>query len=175
MIEPAAGTETDEALYGEERAAEEPTAQFCSFRLGAEWYGIPIARVREVVRVGQIAFLPSAPPHVAGIINLRGSIVSVTDPKRLFGLPPTPRTSQNRIVVIEHGAVETGLLLDEVGEVVTVPHSALEPPLVTFEPSQTDYIEHVCRRGDRLLAVLRAEKLLGPGAEEIDPEKPAEA
>src|SRR5688572_31078082 len=120
MIEQGTGTETDEALYGEERGAEEPTEQFCSFRLGAEWYGIPIARVREVVRVGQIAFLPSAPPHVAGIINLRGSIVSVTDPKRLFGLSQVPVNDQHRIVVIETDTAETGLLVDEVGEVLVV-------------------------------------------------------
>ena len=152
---------TDEDLYGEERKAEEPVELFVPFRLGLEWYGVPIRSVREVLRAGQMTFLPSAPPHIAGIVNLRGNILSVTDPKRLLGVPPTPLTEQSRIVVVETDIAETGLVVDEVGEVVAIPLSHLEPPLDTLEPERANYLTHTCRWGERLMAILRVEKLLG--------------
>ena len=152
---------SDEDLYGAEGRAEEPTEQLVSFRLGTEWYGIRIASVREVVRVGRMTYLTSAPAHVAGIVNLRGNIVSVTDPARIFGLPPTPLTDQSRLLVIETQAAQTGLLVDEVAEVVTVPLSRLEPPLSTLDSERAGYIEHTCRWGERLMAILQVETLMG--------------
>ena len=161
MIEDVPIPLTDEDLYGEERNVEEPVEQFIPFRLGAEWYSVSITKIREVLRAGQITYLPSAPSHIAGIINRRGNILSVTDPKRLFGVPPSPRTEQNRIVVVEAQGTETGLLVDEVEEVVAVPLSHLESPLSTLDPERAAYLEHTCRSGERLMAILRVEKLLG--------------
>ena len=150
-------------LFGEAVAAEEPTEQFVTFRLGPEWYAVPIAQVREVVRCGQISYLPSAPPHVAGVINLRGNIITVTDPKRLFGQSSPALTGQHRVVVIETAAAETGLLVDEVGEVAAVALSQLEPPLVTIEPAQAVFVAHTCRWENRLLAILKGDKLVAVG------------
>lgn len=149
---------TDE--FCDEQHTEEPSRQFISFRLGTEWYGVPLTNVREVVRAGQITYLPSAPAPIAGVINLRGNIVSVTDPKRVFDLPQTSVSDQGRIVVVETRDSETGLLVDEVGEVVTVPVSGLEPPLATLDLAQAGLIEHTYRWKDRLVAILKAEKLL---------------
>ncbi len=144
-------------------AHEEATAQFVTFRLGPEWYAVGIDAVREVVRVERLTYLPSAPAQIAGAINLRGNIVSVTDPKRLFAMPAGAAGEQSRIVVIESPTAETGLLVDEVGQVVAIAPSQLEPPLATFTPAQAAYIEHVCRCDGRLLAILKGEKLLHPG------------
>jgi purine-binding chemotaxis protein CheW len=150
----------DEELYGDELHVEEPTEQFVSFRLGDEWYAVAIVCVREIVRASQIAFLPSAPAHIVGVTNLRGNIISVTDPKRLFGLGAAPASRQQRIVVVESATAETGLLVDEMGEIVTVATSLLEPPLATFDAAESGFMEHTCRWGERLLAVLKTEKLL---------------
>jgi len=153
--------EWDDELDGEQRRAEEPTELFITFRLGREWYGLPIAAVREVVPAAAVTELPSAPGHILGVLNLRGTIVPVIDPKRVFGLPPTEATDRCRIVVIESVEARTGLWVDEVGEVATVPRSQLEPPLDTIEAPQAQFLSHTCRFGDRLLAIPKAEKLLG--------------
>lgn len=145
----------------EQRRTEEPVEQFITFRLGREWYGLPITAVREVVPAGAVTKLPSAPAHILGVLNLRGILVPVTDPKRVFGLPPTEATDRGRIVIIESPEARAGLWVDEVGEVATVPRSQLEPPLATLAASQAAFLLHTCRLGDRLLAIPKADKLLG--------------
>lgn len=147
-------------FFDEEHAVEEATEQFLSFRLGTEWYGLSIRDAREVIRPSAITYLPSAPAQVAGVINLRGDVVSVTDPKRIFGLPAIDATESRRIVLIESGAAKTGLLVDEMGGVINVPVSRLEPPLATLEPAQAVFIQHTCRVENRLLAILKAESLV---------------
>ena len=149
---------TDDDLYGD-KPVEEPTEQFVVFRLAAEWYGVPILRVREVVCLDTITPLPGASAAIIGIANLRGNIVSVTDLRQVFGLESRPRAARNRLVVIDLEAAPTALLVDEVGGVVAVPRSHLEPPLATLEPSRGIYIEQTCRWGERLVAILRLDPL----------------
>ncbi len=151
---------TADDLFEQQGGVEEATAQFVSFRLANEWYALDIARVREVVRCSRLTYLPAAPAHIAGAVNLRGNIVSVTDARRLFGMTAAALTAHSRIVVVESGHLETGLLVDEMGQVLTVPVSQLEPPLVTLDAARAAYMEHVFRFGGRLMAVLRPEKLL---------------
>lgn len=164
LVNDTAQPHAGDDLYDEPQAKEEATEQFVSFRLSDEWYAVSLNAVREIVRVGQIAFLPSAPAHIAGAINLRGNIVSVTDPKWLFGLPTAAPTPQSRIVVIENTTTETGLLVDEVGEVLAIPVGRFEPPLATIDPGQAAYLQHICRAGDRLHAILQVDKLLTPAS-----------
>jgi chemotaxis signal transduction protein len=67
-----------EDLY-ERAAPKEKNLQLIVFRLTREWYGVEITKVKEVIKVGKITYLPSCPEHIAGIVNLRGYILSVTD------------------------------------------------------------------------------------------------
>lgn len=160
MTQTAATSARWDDLFEPQAATEAAAAQYVSFRLGSEWYAVDIARVREVVRCERLTFVPAAPAHIAGVVNLRGNIVSVTDARRLFGMGGAGLTAQSRIVVVESGHLETGLLVDEMGRVFTVPVSELEPPLATLDTARAAFIEHVCRCDGRLMAVLRAEKLL---------------
>ena len=121
----------DEDLY-EREEPKEAAVQLVVFRLSAEWYGIEITRVKEVVPAGKITLLPSGPEWVAGIVGLRGNILSVTDLKKIFGLPQEEITKKSRLVVIESGVLKTGLLADEVAEVMEVPLSKMDPTLSTI-------------------------------------------
>ncbi|MBI1870016.1 MAG: purine-binding chemotaxis protein CheW [Chlamydiae bacterium] len=151
---------TDEDLYGEENKVEEATEEFILFQLGQEWYAVPVSAVVEIVRVGQITSLPSAPIHIIGITSLRGNIISITDPKRLLGLQAVPLTHKNRIIVIQMQDERTGLLVDEVSAVMNIPVSSLEPPLETLTPAQTEFIQFTCHWQKHLMAILKVEKLL---------------
>ena len=118
----------EEDLYEKEELKEE-TRQLVVFRLAQEWYGVEITKVKEVIKVEKITYLPSSPQYVAGIVNLRGNILSVTDLKRILGLPHEELTETTRIVAIEPRIMETGLLVDEISEAIEVPVSKIEPPL----------------------------------------------
>jgi purine-binding chemotaxis protein CheW len=151
----------EEDLYGEEELREE-TLQLVVFRLAQEWYGVEIIKVKEVIKVKteKITYLPSSPEYIAGIINLRGNILSVTDLKRILGLPQENLTEKTRIVAIESGILETGLLVDEVAASLEVPVSKIELTLSTIAPEVAEYIEGQCKVDDKLIALLNVEKIL---------------
>lgn len=149
----------EEDLYEKEELKEE-TLQLVVFRLAQEWYGVEITKVKEVIKVEKIAYLPSGPEYIAGIVNLRGNILSVTDLKRIFGLPHEELTETTRIVAIEPGIMETGLLVDDVAEAMEVPVRKIEPPLSTMAPEMVEYIEGQCKVDDKLIALLNVEKVL---------------
>jgi len=147
-------------LYESEELKEQ-TRQIVLFRLSREWYGVEIANVREVTRVGKITYLPSSPEHIAGIVNLRGKILSVTNLKTMIGLTHEEPTDKARIIAVESGVLETGLLVDEVVESIEVPLSKIEPPLVTLPAEEARYIEGQCKVDNKLIALISVEKILG--------------
>ena len=149
---------TDEDLFGPEASQKEAIFQFIAFRLGTEWYGIEITRMKEIIPVDRITFLPSTPTHITGIISVRGNIVVVCDPKRLLGIPLTEVTSQSRIALID---TELGVLVDEVTEVVNLPAGQLEQSMATFSMEIAGFIERTCHWQGRLIGILNIHKILG--------------
>ncbi|OGP69523.1 MAG: hypothetical protein A2169_00365 [Deltaproteobacteria bacterium RBG_13_47_9] len=148
-----------EDLYEREELKEE-TLQLVVFRLGREWYGVEITKVKEVIKAGKITYLPSSPEHIAGIINLRGYILSVTDLKTIFSLTHEEPTAKTRIIAIESGILETGFLVDEVVESIEVPVSKIELALLTIPAEGAKYIEGQCKVNDKLIALVNVEKVL---------------
>ena len=152
-----------EDLYGNEMPREK-TVQLVVCRLNREWYGVETTKVKQVVRVGKITYLPSSPDHIAGIVNLRGYILSVTDLKKLFGLPHEEPTEKTRIIAVEYGVLETGFLVDEVVESIEVPVTKIEIPLLTLPSEEAKYLTGQCRLEDKLIAIVNVEKILEKSA-----------
>ena len=79
----------------------EKEIQIVGFRIGRETFGLPIAMVREIVRVPEITAVPNAPDYIEGVINLRGRIVPVVDLRKRFGEKFPEPNKKNRVVVVE--------------------------------------------------------------------------
>ena len=95
-------------------AVPDPELHLVTFRLEREAFGVPIDRVREVVRVTDITRVPEAPPHIRGVTNLRGRVLPVVELRTRLGLTPAVIAPSSRILVVEaHGRV-LGLLVDGV-------------------------------------------------------------
>ena len=150
----------DQKDLSKREAPKEETLQFVVFRLTREWYGVEITKVKEVIKVGKITYLPSSPEHIAGIVNLRGYILSVTDLKTIFGLPHEEPTEKTRIIALESGALETGFLADEVVESIEVPLTKIEPALLTIPVERAKYLEGQCRADDKLIALINVDRVL---------------
>ena len=146
-------------LYEREELKEQ-TRHIIVFRLSREWYGVEITKVKEVIKVGKITYLPSSPEYIAGIVNLRGKIFSVTDLKTMMGLPHEEPTDKTRIIAVESGMLETGLLVDEVVESIEVPVSKIEPTLVTLPVEEAEYIEGQCKVDNKLIALVSVGRVL---------------
>lgn len=102
--------------------------QVVVFHLDKEEFGVPIHNVQEIVRVPeQLVHVPKAPPFVEGVINLRGSVLPVIDLRMRLGLPRVERSDRQRIMVFLIAEVRTGFIVDQVTEVLKIPHATIEP------------------------------------------------
>jgi purine-binding chemotaxis protein CheW len=144
----------DEDFYETEHEQQEPGIRVITFRLSHEWYAAEIGSVVEVIRLSELTELPSAPRYIAGIYNLRGNIISVTDPKKLFDLPSEAQTNKTRIIVVASKEIETGLLVDEVSRVIDVSETQIDPPLSTLSGDRGQFIKGGIRFEDRLITLI---------------------
>jgi purine-binding chemotaxis protein CheW len=123
--------------------------QLVVFSLGSEEYGLPITQVQEIIRYDRPRTIPSAPPSVRGVINLRGRIIPVIDLKQRLGLA-ADGSRESKIVIVEAGVVTAGLVVDEVDEVLTISDEQCEPA----PGDDVACISGVAKVGDRLLVLL---------------------
>lgn len=107
---------------------------FVTVRLGAQEFGIPIADVRDVLRKQKITAVPLAPRAVAGLLNLRGRIVTAIDLHTRLGLPPRALGCDEAHVVVDLGGELYALSVDAVGDVLRVASDALELVPPTLDP-----------------------------------------
>lgn len=113
-----------------EKKADDRGGKYLTFALGNEEYGLRILKVREIIGFMEITAVPRTPPHVRGVINLRGQVISVVDLRSKFGMPPRERTEETCIIVVEtHAAdrkVSIGLIVDRVSEVLNIADENIE-------------------------------------------------
>ena len=141
--------------------------QVVTFVLAHEEFGVPIALVKEIVNIPAITRIPKAPVFVEGVANLRGSILPIVNLRRRFDLPTEERNEDNVVVVIEVGGRLTGLVVDQVSEVLRVAKDSIEPPPSVITASiDEDYLSGVAKLkdGKRLVILLDIEKVI-PSAE----------
>ena len=70
---------------GVEKSTSALAGKYLTFALGAEEYGLPVLKVREIIKMLDITQVPQVPPHVKGVINLRGKVIPVVDLRLKFG------------------------------------------------------------------------------------------
>ncbi len=140
------------------------------FRLEREEYALPIELVREVVRVTDITRVPHAPPHIRGVMNLRGRILPVVETRSRLGLSPATTTASSRVVVVEVNRRMVGLLVDGVGQVTRLSERNITAPPDEVRTAAAEAVTGVGRVGDRLLVLLDLERLLRTDV--LDPSSP---
>lgn len=123
-------------------------------------FGIPVLEVQDVLGQQQITHIPLAPPEVAGSLNLRGRIVTAFDVRLRLGLEKDPNNKHEMSIVVEHKDELYSLVVDGVGEVLTLSADAFEPNPATLEARWKEISSGIYRLKDELLVVLDVDKLL---------------
>ncbi|MDI9370530.1 MAG: chemotaxis protein CheW [Synergistaceae bacterium] len=132
-----------------ERLAKEPPkgweerkdlVEVVEFRLGDERFVVASTSVGEVLRSEEPSVVPCTPPYVAGMVNLRGRIVTVIDLKRLFGLQGKGKSEERRVVVLRSGDLEVGLLVDSLEGMRNILFGDLRPPLPAMVGAYAAYV-----------------------------------
>lgn len=136
--------------------------QWVTFQLDDETYGIDVMVVKEVLKFQDIAPVPGAAPDVMGIINIRGTVISVINTRRRFGLADQQPDENTRIVILEIGDHVIGIVVDSVAEVVYVKQSQIEPAPQVNKDDNARFIQGVCHRDGQLLILVEFDKLLTP-------------
>jgi len=98
--------------------------RICLFSIGEDSYAIPVGVLTEIIIPQKIFPVPTTPPHVLGVINLRGTIVPIVDIRPALSLPQKPVPGQ--IAIIKHGAMMLGIVVDNVSAVRSVPASSIQ-------------------------------------------------
>ncbi|HYW82303.1 MAG TPA: chemotaxis protein CheW, partial [Spirochaetia bacterium] len=143
-----------------ERTAADNLRQFISFSVGEEAYGLELLRVKEVIRVREITWLPRAPSFVKGIINLRGDVIPIIDLRDKFGLPERETTASTRVIVVEIEGRLTGMIVDSASQVVRIPSDQIDPPPPVLGGISQALISGVGKLDDNLVVLLNADAVL---------------
>jgi purine-binding chemotaxis protein CheW len=141
------------------------TQQVLTFELGNETYGFEILRVREIRGWTSVTKIPQAPPHVLGILNLRGSIVPVMDLRMRFALERAEYTQMTVIIVLtvdtQVGRRDVGVVVDGVSDVVDFSAADIKQAPDFGPESATDYIRGLVSSGGRMTVLLDIDRLIG--------------
>lgn len=136
--------------------------ELLSFRIEEQEYCVDIMSVREIRGWTKATPLPFSPPHVKGVINLRGTVLPVIDLSARLGIGSIDGEEQNVIIVVSIGEEMAGLLVDAVSDILTVPRSELQsPPEVGADPSSC-CVEGLLLVEGKLIRVLDL-KIILPG------------
>jgi purine-binding chemotaxis protein CheW len=137
------------------------TKDYVTASINGQLFGMPVLTVQDVLGPQQITRIPLAPPEVAGSLNLRGRIVTAIDLRTRLGLPPRPEDAAPQMsIVIEQQGELYSLLVDSVGEVLSVPESAYERAPATLDPRWREYSMGIYRLQGTLLVVLDVSRML---------------
>jgi purine-binding chemotaxis protein CheW len=137
-----------------------PEIEFVTVLIADQLFGLPISRVHDVFMVDRLTRVPLAPPEIAGILNLRGRVVTMIDMRCRLDLPAREEGRGNMAVGIEHRGESYGLLIDSVGEVLKISAASRDPNPVNLDPRWARVAEGVVQLEDRLMVVLDVERVL---------------
>lgn len=158
---------SEEFLYlepdelGEKDKTPEPRAGFIPFSLADEWYAVPIEEALEVVKLRGFTRVPGLPGFIMGVANIRGDIISIVDLKQLLSLESAPGEPETTIIIINAAKKTTGLLVDSVQNVLSIPVAAIQPALSTISPGNAEFIRGAIKpSGGRLITILDMEKIM---------------
>lgn len=135
-------------------------SQYLTFQLGEELYGVDILRVQEIKGYTTVTKIPNTPPHIKGVLNLRGTIVPIVELRTKFGLPTIDYTLFTVIVVVVVRDRIMGLVVDSVSDVLNIDKKDIQPPPQFGAKVDVSVLTGIGKSGDKLVALLNIDRLL---------------
>jgi purine-binding chemotaxis protein CheW len=143
-------------------------AQFVTLGIDREVFAVPVEMVLEILAMRTPFRVPDAPPHLAGLIDVRDQTVPVIDLRLKLGLGAIPPTGNTRILVLEVPVsgrkLVLGLIADRVFEVISLEQRTIGPPPDIGTTWRSEYINGIARRGDTFVIIFDLARLLSSDA-----------
>jgi len=144
------------ALHRREKTAA-TLMETCTVRLGSAIFGVPITHILEIVGAARPQPVPLAPVFVGGLVHYRGDVLTTVSLRQLLGMPP--RKGRQDLLVLESASGIFGLLVDAVGEVLTVSSADHEPNPSILDERRRALFAGAYKLKDILLVMLDPEQL----------------
>jgi purine-binding chemotaxis protein CheW len=149
------------SIAGDNLPTTGATSDLVTMTIAGQLFGIPVLQVQDVLNPQRITRIPLAPPEVAGSLNLRGRIVTVIDLRGCLGMPPmTDNTKSRMSIVVDHQGELYSLLVDQIGEVLSLSNTDFERNPPTLEKRWREIALGIYRLNQNLLVVLDVARLL---------------
>jgi purine-binding chemotaxis protein CheW len=145
-------------------ATTDSAQRYLTFRLGETSYAIGILNVQEIIGLLRITPVPGTPPHVRGVVNLRGKVIPVVDLRTRFGMPVAPDTERTCIVITQingsRGPATVGVVVEDVAQVVDLPPESVEAVPEFGIHVRTDFLIGVARLAEDVILLLDVDAVL---------------
>lgn len=133
--------------------------ELITFEVADQIFGIDIMAIREIRAWSPTARLPRVPAYVAGVVNLRGTVLPVVDLAARLGWEPTEATPRHAIIVTQYAGQARGLIVDSVSDIVTVPSETLQPPPSMAQDGVVPFLEGLAAIDEQMVMVLNLQAL----------------
>jgi purine-binding chemotaxis protein CheW len=151
---------TKEQTVETARPAAAGASDFVTMTIADQLFGIPVLAVQDVLGPQRITRIPLAPREIAGALNLRGRIVTAIDVRSRLGLQARTADAPGMSVVVDHKGELYSLIVDAVGEVMSLPSESYERNPSTLDPRWREVSAGIYRLQGKLLVVLEVARLL---------------
>lgn len=134
------------------------------FRIAHEWYAVILDDVREIFQEYQVTTIPCVPDFILGVVNVRGEILSVTDPAQLMhiGAIEVGDVVKPPAIVLTDGDTSTAIVVDEIGDITDVARDAIEPPVSIIDRSQAEFVSGSVFVNGTMVGLINVERVLEP-------------
>lgn len=139
---------------------EDSKIQLVNFLINEQLYGINIKDVQIIERIKLITKVPKASPAVRGVLNLRGEIIPVLNVREQLNFPEKEDDDHTRVVIVLIDDEKTGIVVDEVKEVVEVQTNAIEAAPNTHGTVNTNHIMGIAKTNGKIVSVLNMKNLI---------------
>jgi purine-binding chemotaxis protein CheW len=142
--------------------------EYVTFHICDQLFGLSVTEIHDVFRPTRMTPVPLSNSEIAGVLNLRGRIVTAIDARSRLGLPPLEKHSNTQTLAIgvERGGESFGMVIDEIGDVVRLDDAQMEQNPVNLDSTWSVVSRGVYRLDNRLLVIMDIEQMLaaaGPG------------
>jgi purine-binding chemotaxis protein CheW len=161
------------SIANDNKAVVAPTSltddvtEFVTVIIGGQLFGMPISRVQDVFMPEQLTRVPLSQREIAGVLNLRGRIVTAIDMRCRLGLPPSTEKKVTMAVGTEYRGESYGLIIDTVGEVMKLRNASKESNPVNLDPRWARVSAGVHRLDGQLMVILDVDRVLELASETL--------
>ena len=144
-------------------AGDDHLDEYVTAMVSEQLFGLPIQRVQDVFKPERVTRVPLAPPEIAGVLNLRGRIVTLIDLRRRLGFDERESEAERMAIGVDVRGESYGLLIDSIGEVLKLGVATREPNPLNLEPALARVSAGIHRLDGELLVVLDIDRVLEVG------------